>query len=849
MMTESQTRSGGAAVLPAQGRSARARGRRFFLVGVLAMALARPALALSPTPEEMTLLGRWVAAKFEPPPAAPKVEPGLLVLANHDPVLRNARGPAPMHIADKEYTRGLYCHAVSKVVVRLPGPGKTFTAVVGIDSNDDTRGGKGSVVFSVTVGGKEALKSGVLHEGMAGVPVSVDLGGATEFVLDIGDAGDGISCDQSDWADAKVELADGKTLWLGNLPLLESPGAMFDAEPPFSFTYGGKPSGELLKTWDLQRSSRRLDDQRTERTLVWTDPRTGLAVRCAAVEYHDFPTVEWTLYFKNTGAADTPILEDIQAIDVRLERTGGGEFVLYHSTGSPCTAGDFQPHETPLGPKAAARITTSGGRPTNSDMPYFNVAWPGAGAIVVLGWPGQWAARFTRDEAKALRVQGGQELTRFKLLPGEEVRTPLALLQFWTGDRIRSQNVWRRWMLAHGMPRPGGNLPPPQMAACSSHQFGEMIHANTENQKLFVDRYLQEGLRLDYWWMDAGWYWNKTGWPNTGTWEVDTDRFPGGLRVISDHAHSKGVKIIVWFEPERVTAGTWLADQHPEWVLGGKDGGLLALGDPEARRWLTDHVDKLLTEQGIDLYRQDFNMDPLGHWRGNDAPDRQGITEIRHVEGYLAYWDELRRRHPNMLIDTCASGGRRLDLETLRRAVPLLRSDYIMEPVGNQCHTYGLAFWSPFQGTGGGSGEINAYLLRSILCLGFNACFDVRRKDLDYDLIRRLVGEWRRFAPCFYGDYYPLTPYSLAQDVWMAWQFDRPDLGEGMIQVFRRAESPYESARFRLGGLENDARYTLTNLDVEGTTEMTGRDLIEKGLLVSVTERPAAVIITYKRAK
>ena len=64
--------------------------------------------------------------------------------------------------------------------------------------------------------------------------------------------------------------------------------------------------------------------------------------------------------------------------------------------------------------------------------------------------------------------------------------------------------------------------------------------------------------------MDAGWYpANETGWPKTGTWEVDTKRFPGGLRAISDHAHAKGVKTIVWFEPERVHAGTWLAENHP----------------------------------------------------------------------------------------------------------------------------------------------------------------------------------------------------------------------------------------------------------------------------------------------
>ena len=152
-----------------------------------------------------------------------------------------------------------------------------------------------------------------------------------------------------------------------------------------------------------------------------------------------------------------------------------------------------------------------------------------------------------------------------------------------------------------------------------------------------------------------------------GTWEVDTNRFPHGLRAVSDYAHKNGIRILVWFEPERVTADTWLTRNHPEWVLGGAKGGLLNLGNDEARAWLTEHIDQLITAQGIDLYRQDFNMDPLSNWRSADAPGRQGITEIRHIEGLLAYWDELQRRHPDMLIDECASGGKRNDLEMMRR--------------------------------------------------------------------------------------------------------------------------------------------------------------------------------------
>jgi len=624
-------------------------------------------------------------------------------------------------------------------------------------------------------------------------------------------------------------------------------GKPLSADPPFAFTYDGKRSADLLPAWTAVRSSRNLDERRVEHTVVYSDKATGLEARCVAVEYRDFPTIEWTVHFKNLGQAETPILSDILAFDLGLERSGRGEFVLHHFRGSPCLASDFEPFETVLQPGTVKRITTAGGRPTNSDMPYFNVAGPDAGLIVVVGWPGQWAAQFARDQAAGLRITAGQEQTRLRLRPGEEVRTPLMVLQFWRGDWIRAQNLWRRWMIEHNLPRPGGKLPPVQMAACSSHQFGEMINANTANQKLFVDRYLEERLPLDYWWMDAGWYWCEGSWPKTGTWEVDTNRFPGGLRPISDHAHAKGVKSIVWFEPERVHSGTWLAESHPEWVLGGRNGGLLNLGDPAARRWLTDHVDRLLTEQGIDLYRQDFNMDPLDSWRRNDAEDRQGVTENHHVRGYLAYWDELRRRHPDLLIDSCASGGRRNDLETLRRAVPLLRSDYIMEPVGNQGHTYGLSFWVPFQGTGTGSGAVSPYLLRSTMVTHFTACFDVRRKDLDYDMIRRVLGQWRRYADCYFGDYYPLTPYSLDRSLWMAWQFDLPEKGQGMVQAFRRDQSVYESARFKLAGLDPEARYAVSDLDSGATRTVSGRELIEVGLPVAIADLPGDAVLVYSR--
>ena len=97
------------------------------------------------TPAELAEARRWSAARFEGMQQAAAAETALVVLANHGPVQKNARGGRPMHIVDKEYTRGLYCHAPSKIIVRLPGPGAKFTAIAGVDSNDQTSGGRGSV--------------------------------------------------------------------------------------------------------------------------------------------------------------------------------------------------------------------------------------------------------------------------------------------------------------------------------------------------------------------------------------------------------------------------------------------------------------------------------------------------------------------------------------------------------------------------------------------------------------------------------------------------------------------------------------------------------------------------------
>lgn len=552
---------------------------------------------------------------------------------------------------------------------------------------------------------------------------------------------------------------------------------------------------------------------------------------------------------------------DLCLIDVQVKDLTNVRLpVLRTVNGSDARPDDFQPMVHDLGRDARYEFAPRSGRATDSEaMPFFNLQNEDGGYLVAIGWPGQWKASIHREADTSVRFESGFEDCRFKLQPGEKFRTALMVVMHYTGDWLRGQNIWRKWMMEENHPKRANGKPlEPFVAACSSHQYGEMIFANQECQKYFIDRYLEEDIQINYWWMDAGWYVNKDHkWTNTGTWITDAHRFPDGLRSVADHGHKKGVKSIVWFEPERVDPGTWLYEQG-DWLLRKqKDGypakvayqtnnkwGLLNLGKPEVLAWAKEHFNKFVDDNHIDLYRQDFNIHPLYYWRENDAPDRVGMTENLYCQGYLAFWDSLHEGRKGFLIDSCASGGRRNDIESMRRSVPLLRSDYLFEPIGQQAHTYGLSLWYPFYGTGTGNlhDYQNVYALRSNMAPSNTACYDMRNSDTDFSVLRKYFKEREIFTRYMTMDYYPLTRYSLDRDAWMAYQFCDTDAGHGIVMVFRRPENR-ESAKFiRLQALDPDGFYELEYTDIRFRDILLGSVLMERGLQVNLDGKLASAI-------
>jgi hypothetical protein len=208
----------------------------------------------------------------------------------------------------------------------------------------------------------------------------------------------------------------------------------------------------------------------------------------------------------------------------------------------------------------------------------------------------------------------------------------------------------------------------------------------------------------------------------------------------------------VWFEPERVAAGTQIARERPEFVFGGANGGLFKLNDPAARRWLTELLSLRITE---------------------------------------------------------------FDLESVSRSVPLWRSDTGCSPGHadwDQVQALGLSQYVPLSTSC--AWEPTAYVLRSAATGGSITQFDYLNDRFSIEEARLALAEVKENQRFWYGDFYPLTRADSGPDPFVAWQLHRADLNAGIVLAFRRSGRFGAKARDRLHLFVN-ALLTLLELGLE----------------------------------
>ncbi|WP_279069232.1 glycoside hydrolase family 36 protein [Alistipes timonensis] len=639
--------------------------------------------------------------------------------------------------------------------------------------------------------------------------------------------------------------------------------------PPFSFILDEQPSEEFLRSWRWSRTAPASTDKDVVlRTFTYTDPRSELEVVCDVKGYPEFRAVEWVLHFRNTSAENSGQLTRVKVADFDMVYPAAGALKIHYAEGNKISKADYAPRTAEFRTEQPLHIEPHGGRSSEEAFPFFNLESEASrqGVMVAVGWTGTWFADLEKRDPSRLTLAAGMLNTDLYLYPGEQIRTPSVALMFWSGDRMNGHNRFRRLVLAHHSRKVDGS---PFYPLCSAFNYrdpqpcGEYSCLTADWAVAMVRRYSMFELTPDVFWLDAGWHTGAgdfrhgKSWANTtGNWTVDRERFPEGLKPVSDAVHETGAKFMVWFEPERVVKGTQWATEHKEWMLDTEwpEGSeqstwyLFDLGNDAACDWLCKYYGDLIEENGIDYYRQDFNMLPAGYWRDADEPGRSGIKEIRHIENLYKFWDYLLDRFPGLLIDNCASGGKRLDWESIGRSAPLWRSDYYHydDPDGYQCHTYGLNFFLPIHGTG--ILLPDQYSFRSSLSSALQCNWKVTEPGVSVLDMQQRIREYRDIREYYYEDYYPLsgTGDLTGSDVWLAYQMHRPSDDSGIVVAFRRQDAPDAEYTVRLGGLTPDASYTLLDCDTQAETVRSGRELTE-GLTLRLDNPKSSLLIKYRK--
>lgn len=598
------------------------------------------------------------------------------------------------------------------------------------------------------------------------------------------------------------------------------------ADIPFSFTYGDRTyRGFADEALVLQQSHTTQNGTVTTTELTYL-LQEELTVCLRLTHYASHGATEWTVWFQNRTDRDSKVLRDAKSV-VTFE----GEH--------PVLSGIYGDHDKDYAPyrfdlaDGDVRFCSDSGRATHVYFPYFCLEYGSGGVMLAIGWAGTWSAEFHAEGSRTVYTANSVNHLATCLKPGETIRTALFVCAPYTvRDSAYACNYWRSWFMEHNLPKAdasGRALEPFSTCNLASDtglpQSDGSISERSTTWRRSLEKMFAEDVKVDFRWLDAGWYLSPDlgsaepfvrghdWWDTVGTWEVDPVKWPGNsLRESTDFARANGMKTLMWFEPERVTFPDDLVAHfgyQREWAI--RQEGVAAIsnniGREDCRKWTTDRICKTLRENRIEMYREDNNSDPARLWQYLDqleGENRRGITECKFIDGHYQMWDDIIACTLSYggcgFVDSCASGGGRNDLESLRRGVPILRSDADRTTTALRLSmTTSFLPWIPFCGANTkekkeqlvATGISDPYVWRAsyLPALNVDSQF-VQDPDQDFQILRNGLTEWKSIRRYLLKEFYPLTSWHSQTDRsgFTAFLFFDPADETGVLLAFRQED-------------------------------------------------------------
>lgn len=620
---------------------------------------------------------------------------------------------------------------------------------------------------------------------------------------------------------------------------------------PFSFVYDGNvyrgfsPEHFTLIGKDVLRS-----DQKETQTFRFAFMQT-LEITLVLTHYFSHGVTEWTVWFENVSGQNSSVIEKLQT-----QLCFEGKYpVLKGILGD--YVNQYSPYSIDL-QHNSVEFSSDSGRATHINFPYFNLEYEDGGVMLAIGWAGTWNASFSSNGETSTYTASSVNGLKTYLKPGERVRSALFVLApYSVRDEHYATNFWRDWFVRHNLPKADakGSALEPFSTCCLASDTGlpnsdGSISERHTTWRPSLEKMLAENVNVDFRWFDAGWYVAPDGtspepfspdhdwWHTVGTWELDPEKWPGKtFRESTDFAREHGMKTLVWFEPERVSDPENLAKNYgyrTEWAIRLEGVAAISnnIGDPQCLRWTTERICNMLRENKVELYREDNNCDAARLWKHLDALEgdsRCGITESKFIIGHYQMWDDIiacTLSHGGCgFVDSCASGGGRNDLESMRRGIPLLRSDSDRTTTSLRLSmTAAFNRWIPFCGANTKekaaqlalTGVSDPYVWRAsyLPALNVDSQF-VQDPDQDFDVLRFGLKEWKKVSPYLLKEFYLLTPWHKEKDTtdFTAFCYYDPQEEAGVILAFRQEACSRDLLSVSLPFEKEGDRYTVTDED------------------------------------
>ena len=593
---------------------------------------------------------------------------------------------------------------------------------------------------------------------------------------------------------------------------------------PFSFRYNGKDYEGFGDTdFVIKSSTRDFKDGKDIAVTVFV-LNYVMEFTVTAIHYPSHGATEWKLEAKNITMTKSGVIENIR---VNFDFEGD----------TPILSGCLGDHENYYKPysydlaKTNINFNSDSGRATHINFPYFNLEYGKGGALLAIGWAGTWNADFVFDGKKVTYTANSVNGLKTYLKPYEKIRTAtFAVIEYTDRRDGYATNVWRDWFIKFNLPKADaeGNDLKPFSTCCLASDTGLVNSDGSISERYFtwrpsLEKMISEDAKVDFRWFDAGWYItpdkkscepNVSGrdwWPTVGTWELDPNKWPGDSFLEStEFARQNGMKTLVWFEPERVTYVDDLAKNfgyNPKWAISMEGTKVISnnIGNPECFEWITERICNMLRHNKVEMYREDNNGDPARLWNyldGREDGERCGITECKFIDAHYRMWDkfiECTLGHGGCgFVDSCASGGGRNDLESMKRGIPLLRSDHDRKSTAIRLSmTSSFNKWIPFCGANtkekvfelDATGNTDIYIWRAsyLAALNVDSQF-VQDPDQDFDILRTGLREWKEVNPYLLKEFYTFTPWHHEDDTegFTAYSYFDSETEKGVLFVFRQ---------------------------------------------------------------